>query len=262
MKRSETESEAEEPPRKRAKGEAEEECDVILLDIEGTTTPISFVHERLFPFASAQAEAHLEAVWHTDQGQSDALALAAEMGLPEAGDGGPRPLPRTLVPVVAAEVRRQIAADQKTRPLKDLQGRIWARGYESGELKGELFEDVHPCLESWARRGRRVCIYSSGSVPAQRLLFGHTPAGDLLHLLGGHYDTRVGHKRERASYEAIAADLGVAAARVLFVTDVLAEAQAAREAGMAAALSVRPGNAPVPEGHGFPEVRSLVDLRL
>jgi enolase-phosphatase E1 len=119
---------------------------------------------------------------------------------------------------------------------------IWRSGFESGELVAHVFDDVPPALAAWADSGLDVRIYSSGSIEAQQLFFGHTAAGDLRPLLRGHYDTTTGPKREPASYTAIAADMGLTPRQVLFVSDVGAELDAARAAGMATALAIRPGN--------------------
>jgi enolase-phosphatase E1 len=132
--------------------------------------------------------------------------------------------------------------DVKDTALKALQGMIWRSGFESGTLVAHVFDDVPPALAQWADAGLDVRIYSSGSIEAQRLFFGHTAAGDLTPHLRGHYDTTTGTKREAGSYTAIAADMGLEPRQILFVSDVGAELDAARQAGMATALAMRPGN--------------------
>jgi enolase-phosphatase E1 len=132
--------------------------------------------------------------------------------------------------------------DIKETSLKALQGMIWRGGYESGEIVAHVFDDVPPALAQWADGGVDVRIYSSGSIEAQKFFFAHTAAGDLTPSLRGHYDTTTGPKREAASYAAIAADMGLEPRQILFVSDVGAELDAARAAGMATALAVRPGN--------------------
>jgi enolase-phosphatase E1 len=152
--------------------------------------------------------------------------------------------------------------DRKSTALKSLQGRIWEAGYRAGELKGkgEVYPDVRPALERWRDAGKRVAIFSSGSVQAQRNLFANTTAGDLSHLLSGYFDTTTGPKREAASYRKIAAALGVDATDVLFVSDVVAELDAARMAGMPTALCVRGRAAPDQSPTPHPRVHSFAEL--
>jgi enolase-phosphatase E1 len=147
--------------------------------------------------------------------------------------------------------------DRKSTALKSLQGRIWESGYRSGALRSHLYADVRPALERWRSEGKRVAIFSSGSVLAQRLLFAHTPEGDLTPMIDAFFDTTTGPKREAESYRRIAAALGMPPVGVLFVSDVAAELDAARAAGLKTALCVREGEAPPP---GHPVVRELGEL--
>jgi enolase-phosphatase E1 len=209
---------------------------VLLMDIEGTTTSIAFVHDALFPFAREALPGFLGARW-----QEPEVAAAVTLMAPAA-----------TTPEAAAQVALALMdADVKDTGLKALQGRIWAEGYASGALRGHVFPDVAPALRQLAAAGVRLAIYSSGSVEAQRLLFGHSEAGDLTPLLCAHFDTTTGPKREAASYAAIAASLRCAPEVLLFVSDHPAELSAAAEAGLQVAALVRPGNAPLPEGHPF-----------
>jgi enolase-phosphatase E1 len=128
-----------------------------------------------------------------------------------------------------------------------LQGRIWAAGYADGTLRADVFDDVPPALRRWAAAGKSTSIYSSGSVGAQKLLFGHTHYGDLMPLLSGYFDTTTGPKKEAQSYRLIAAAMGVEPGRILFATDVVAEADAAVAAGLQAVILDRPGNRPQPD---------------
>lgn len=209
----------------------------ILLDVEGTTSSISFVYDVLFEHAKRHVATFLAA----HAADPAVLGLAAAI---TAAAGAP--LDATAI--AADPTRAALAAidlmnrDVKETALKSLQGMIWRQGFESGEIVAHVFDDVPPALARWADSGLDVRIYSSGSIEAQRLFFGHTAAGDLTPLLRGHYDTTSGPKREPASYERIAADMGLAPRRILFVSDVGAELDAARAAGMATALAVRPGN--------------------
>ena len=209
----------------------------ILLDVEGTTSSISFVYDVLFEHAKRQVAPFL-AAHARDQAVLDlAAAITAAAGSP-----------LDAAAIAAEPARAALAAielmnrDVKETALKALQGMIWRQGFESGEIVAHVFDDVPPALARWADSGLDVRIYSSGSIEAQQLFFGHTAAGDLTPLLRGHYDTTTGPKRDAASYERIAADMGLAPRQVLFVSDVGAELDAARTAGMATALAIRPGN--------------------
>jgi enolase-phosphatase E1 len=169
--------------------------------------------------------------------RSAAAALAAEAGA--AGAGLDDPAGESRIVLAALDL---INRDVKSTPLKQLQGMIWRGGFESGELVAHVFDDVPPALSQWADSGLDVRIYSSGSIEAQKLFFAHTAGGDLTPFLRGHYDTTTGPKREAASYHAIAADMQLEPREILFVSDVGAELDAARQAGMATALANRPGN--------------------
>jgi len=204
----------------------------ILLDVEGTTSSISFVYDVLFEFAKRHVGEFLARHGDDPLVRSLAAGIAAEAGADATGS------PERLA-LAAIELMNR---DVKSTPLKALQGLIWRGGFESGELVAHVFADVPPALEQWAASGLDVRIYSSGSIEAQRLYFGHTGAGNLLPHLRGHYDTTTGPKREASSYAKIAADMGLEPRQILFVSDVGAELDAARAAGMATALAVRPGN--------------------
>ena len=150
--------------------------------------------------------------------------------------------------------------DRKSTPLKTLQGLIWRAGYDSGEILGEVFPDVPGALFRWSSSGRRVAIFSSGSVLGQQLLFRHSTAGDLTPLLSSYFDTTLGAKGDPASYTSIASSLQLPPGQVLFVSDVRRELDAATTAGMQVRLSVRPGNAVIPAGHGYTTIESLDQL--
>jgi enolase-phosphatase E1 len=211
----------------------------ILLDVEGTTSSISFVYDVLFE----HAKQHVASFLQTHREDPSVLELAC--GITAAAGT------RLAVTEIAADPPRAALAaielmnrDVKDTSLKTLQGMIWRQGFESGQIVSHVYDDVPPALCRWRDSGIDVRIYSSGSVEAQRLFFGHTSAGDLTSCLQGHYDTTTGHKREASSYERIAADIGVPPRQVLFVSDVGEELDAARAAGMSTALAVRPGNRP------------------
>jgi len=234
---------------------------VVLLDIEGTTTPIDFVYNVLFPYARRRMRDFVRA-HSTDADVRAEVDQLIEENARDLAQGLAPP------PVEAHEPRRTQSVtayalwlmdqDRKSTPLKSLQGRIWESGYESGELRSSLFADVPGALARWRDAGRDICIYSSGSVLAQKLLFSHTEAGDLRRVIRDYFDTRVGAKREVASYRHIAASLGCAPASIVFVSDVVAELDAARDAGLQTRLAVRPGNPPQPPSshraiHSFDE---------
>lgn len=216
----------------------------LLLDIEGTTTSISFVFDVLFPYAAAQAPGFIAA-----HGEEPAVRQACELILTDARPED-RALPRAEQ--VLAVVRRQMAADVKATGLKQLQGLIWKHGYEQGAIKGHLFPDVPTCFAAWRAHGRDIAIYSSGSVLAQQLIFRHSVAGDLTPAIAGYYDTTSGPKREPGSYATIAAAWKREPAGITFCTDQVAEAEAAAAAGMNAVILMRPGNAPLPANLPFP----------
>lgn len=218
----------------------------VLLDIEGTTTPISFVHRILFPYAAAAVEEFLRLHRAPDEPEVKSACAAV------LADATPEERALGDTAAVLAVVRRQMAADVKATGLKMLQGLIWQRGYESGALRGELFDDVPGCLRRFHEAGRKVAIYSSGSRLAQQLLFRHSVAGDLTPLFSGYFDTTSGSKREAASYAKIAAEWGQPPERVTFCSDVPAECLAAATAGMQAVIIMRPGNPPLPAGLDFP----------
>lgn len=239
----------------------------VLLDIEGTTTPLSYGRKTLIPYVRVRLERWLADHWTEPAVSAVVAALRAqadadlESGLvdtPAVAVSGTSS--SAVQSTVVANVLWQMDGGRKSTALKRLQGLIWAGGYASGELRGELFPDVHVALRGWKARGVRVAVYSSGSVEAQRLLFRHSVAGDLTPLLAGHYDTNVGCKSEPGSYTAIVAAAGFTAADTLFITDVHAEADAAVAAGLSAAISVRKGNEPLPRTTKHKLVTSLRHL--
>jgi len=219
----------------------------VLLDIEGTTTPIAFVHTVLFPYARARLGAFL-ASGPPQEIAEVARRLADEHAAGAGGTDAPPPLaPAGAAAWHASAVRYALwlmDRDRKSPGLKLLQGLIWERGYQAGELRGQVFDDVPAALRRWHAAGLTIAIYSSGSELAQRRLFESTPHGNLAALMSGFFDTAVGPKTSAASYLAIARRLDLEPAAVWFVSDVTRELDAARMAGLRVALSVRPGNPP------------------
>ncbi len=219
----------------------------ILTDIEGTTSSIDFVHQTLFPYARAHLRRFLVA-------HGNETAVRRELAEVAHLEG------RELTPEAAAQVlEKWIAEDRKATPLKALQGMIWRQGYESGELKGHVYDDTPEFLRAWHDRGLRLYVYSSGSVDAQKLIFGHTAFGDLTPLFSGYFDTRVGGKREAQSYRTILRDTGLSGPDMLFLSDVVEELDAARAAGMKTCQLLRDDKTrPAtthPQAHNFSEVR-------
>lgn len=232
----------------------------VLLDIEGTTSSIAFVHDVLFPYSRAHLDAYLDQHWNAPETLTALNWLARDAGAPSWAAWTSGDSPADARRRVREEVRRLMDADAKSTGLKELQGLIWRTGFESGQLQSHFFPDVPAALESWAARGLDVRIYSSGSVAAQRLFFAHTERGDLSHLLRGHYDTTTGPKREASSYCRIAADMQIRPGSILFLSDVVPELDAALEAGLQTRLVVRPGNAPAPAGHQHQAIRDFGEL--
>ncbi len=220
----------------------------ILLDIEGTTTPIAFVHEVLFSYARLHARNYLTEHFGSAELVADLQKLREEYALDLKQNLQPPPLvdePHDeKIDSIVAYVNWLIDHDRKTTGLKSLQGKIWKQGYLEGTLKAELFADVAPAMERWRRAGLSISIFSSGSALAQRLLFAHTEAGDLTSFIGNYFDTTVGSKTDVESYRRIADALQLPATEVLFISDVPSEIDAASRAGMQTLLCMRPGNQP------------------
>ena len=221
----------------------------MLLDIEGTTSSISFVYDVMFPFVRRELDGYLARHWDSPELQAVRKQLARDAAVSGFPD----------LAAVRGEVLRLMDGDIKSTGLKQLQGMIWEAGFASGELKAHVYDDVPPALRAWNDASSDVRIYSSGSVQAQKLFFGHTIAGNLLPLLRGHYDTTTGPKREPASYVAIAEQFGLPPGDILFLSDVVAELDAARAAGLQTALVIRPGNPPS-AGDSHRQISSFAQL--
>jgi enolase-phosphatase E1 len=236
---------------------------VILLDIEGTTTPVNFVYKTLFPYASHKVESFLR----EHSGDPEVQLLRADLRTQHERDesDGVQP-PSWNEETDEARLRSSviylrwlIVKDDKRTPLKMLQGKIWQQGYTRGELHGEVYADVPRAFARWRQQGREICIYSSGSVLAQQLLFRSTAFGDLTESISGFFDTRIGAKTESNSYRKIAESLGRSASEVLFVSDAMKEVEAALVASMQAMLCLRdPAAAQAASGsrivHTFEEI--------
>jgi enolase-phosphatase E1 len=236
---------------------------VILLDIEGTTTPVDFVYKTLFPYASRKLESFLR----ENSANPEIGGLIEELRRQHELDerNGVKP-PSWRDDPDNGRVRSSVvygqwlmAKDSKCTALKAVQGKIWQQGYASGELKGEVYPDVPPAFERWKRQGKIICIYSSGSTLAQQLLFGSIPTGDLTRYISIFFDTQVGAKTETESYRKIAASFSYEPGQFLFISDAVKEIEAARFAGMRTLLCERHPHTIVPSGaqkviHDFNEV--------
>jgi enolase-phosphatase E1 len=232
----------------------------IVLDIEGTVAPIAFVHDVLFPYARRALEEFLLHHSSSVPVQECMEQVARDAGASCFSEWCPHPKnSHDAVAWVVPILHEWMDANAKKTGLKSLQGLIWAHGYHDGTLTAPLFPDVQPALTEWIRQGIAISIYSSGSIGAQKLFFSHTTQGDLTPLLTGYFDTTSGHKQEVQSYRRIHLSFPNAGGGTpLFFSDVPAELDAAREAGWATALVIRPGNAPVshpthPVIHSFAE---------
>lgn len=225
----------------------------ILLDIEGTTTPIAFVHDVLFSYAREHVSEFLNANAEMEEVRADISLLRVEHADDVSKGLNPPPL-------VADYVEWLIALDRKSTGLKSLQGKIWRRGYEKGSLQSQVFADVAPAFERWHARGLSINIFSSGSVLAQKLLFAHTEAGDLTRFIDEYFDTAVGKKAEAESYRRISKQMKLPPQNILFISDVIAELNAAHDAGMKAWLSIRPGNTPQDNLNSYPIILNFDQL--
>ncbi len=225
----------------------------ILLDIEGTTTPIAFVHDVLFSYARDHVREFLANNFEVDEVRAD-VALLREEHARDVSEGHNPP------DSLDAYVERLIAQDRKSTGLKSLQGKIWRQGYRDGSLKSHVFADVAAAFERWHAAGLSINIFSSGSVLAQQLLFAHTEAGDLTRFIDNYFDTNVGKKGEAESYRRIASALEVTSKEILFISDVVTELDAASEAGMKTLLSLRPGNPPQPAAERYRSIRAFDEV--
>ena len=236
----------------------------VLLDIEGTTTPIRFVYEVLFPYARRHVRRYVEQHAASTEHRPLYDRLRDEHAADRAaGEAVPPwidqpPVARTAS--ILSYLDWLMDRDRKSTVLKSLQGLIWEEGYRGGDLVSDVFADVPAALARWRAQQIDAGIFSSGSVLAQQLLFRHSSAGDLTSLLRCYFDTTTGSKTDPESYRRIAAAMGTPPASVLFVSDIAAELNAARTAGMDTRLAVRPGNPPPPPGHGHMEIRTFDEL--
>jgi enolase-phosphatase E1 len=220
----------------------------IVTDIEGTTSSLSFVKDVLFPYARAKLPGYVEQ--HQDEPEIQQLLAdtSKEAGAELDTEGA------------ITQLIQWVDQDKKITPLKALQGLIWEAGYRQGDFKGHLYQDAIDNLKVWNAKGIALYVYSSGSVLAQKLLFGHTDSGDLTPLFSGYFDTTVGGKKEAESYRKIAAVIGYPAQDILFLSDIKDELDAAKVAGLQTIWLTR---GQIPTGHsGHREASSFNDIDL
>lgn len=222
----------------------------VVTDIEGTTSAISFVHDVLFPYARAALPDFVARRSH-----EPAVRAILDDAKREAGDSA-----MSDAAVIDA-LAHWIDEDRKITPLKSLQGLIWGEGYRSNALKGHVYEDAATGLKRWAEQGIALYVYSSGSVAAQKLIFGHSPFGDLTPLFSGYFDTVTGAKKEPDSYRRIAETIGAPPLSILFLSDSGDEIAAANNSGLRTVQFVRDGQAQ-PVAPDQPSARSFADITL
>jgi len=209
----------------------------IVTDIEGTTSSLSFVKDVLFPYARA----HLADFVRQHQQDEAVRTLLADVSTVV---GAPLDIEQSIAQLVA-----WIDADQKITPLKSLQGLIWDAGYQQGDFKGHVYADAVQGLQQWHQQGLALYVYSSGSVQAQKLLFGYSEAGDLTSLFSGYFDTHIGGKREAVSYQRIADAIAVPPENIVFLSDIVEELNAARQAGFDTRWLIRETAIPAQAAH-------------
>ncbi|HCU2311613.1 TPA: acireductone synthase [Klebsiella aerogenes] len=218
----------------------------IVTDIEGTTSDIRFVHNVLFPYARERLAAFVSAQQYVEPVSTILDNLRTEIAAPEAS-----------IAALIETLFRFMDEDRKSTALKALQGIIWREGYLNGDFTGHLYPDVLPALEKWKAMGIDLYVYSSGSVAAQKLLFGYSDEGDITHLFSGYFDTLVGAKREVQSYRTIAEQLGHSPASILFLSDIHQELDAAEAAGLRTLQLVRGDRDPASH---HPQVQRFDDI--
>ncbi len=207
-------------------------CDAVLLDIEGTVSPVSFVYDEMFPYVRSHLGDFLKSNWQSNDVRDAVNLVAQDVGQASSTQWFEGAAENQQQQMVCTAVSDMMDRDAKVTGLKQLQGLVWRSGFESGQLVSHLFADVVPQIKLWREEGIELHIYSSGSVGAQKLFFGHTTAGNLLALFSGFFDTTVGNKRQGESYLRIAESMGHAANRVVFISDLVDELDAAKSIGM------------------------------
>ncbi len=221
---------------------------VILLDIEGTIAPISFVKEVMFPYSKNKLETFLK----ENKDKEEIKKIIEEIKKIEGRD-------LTLEEIIET-LKRWIDEDKKITPLKDLQGYIWKEGFEKGELKAPIYDDAIEKIKEWKNKGYKIYIYSSGSVQAQKLFFSNTNYGNILNMFNGHFDTKIGNKKDKSSYIKIAKEIGVKPEEIIFLSDDEKEIESSIKAGMRGIKVSREGDKPFIENYPYEQIRSFKEL--
>lgn len=223
-----------------------------LCDIEGTTTSVTFAHEVLFPISYDKMEQFILAHWNDLLMKKELESLKNDLAADQEKNES------SIEPEeVVRMLREWILQDRKEGRLKSIQGKIWKDSFESGEIRGHMYADVVPAFHRWKELGHRICIFSSGSIEAQKLIFRYSEVGDLTPLIHSYFDTAVGPKKEPSAYLAIAGALDQAPAEITFLSDSVPELDAAMEAGMQTIQVVREGTEP---GSRHPTVAALSEI--
>jgi len=236
----------------------------LLLDIEGTTCPVSFVSDVLFPFAKQELSHYIKQHWDKSP-DNEQIEAAKKEWLDDRSTESVQ-IKQQVIKGESEEIdgliqylKHLISIDKKSTALKDLQGKIWEHGYKNGELKSQLFPETAECLREWREQGLTLSVYSSGSIQAQKLLYRHSPAGDLEKFFSHWFDTHTGPKKSTESYTTIAEQLHSSPNKIWFVSDNGAECDSARSAGMHTLFSLRDGN-PDRDPRDHTVVQSLRDV--
>ncbi|XP_038206609.1 claspin-like [Zerene cesonia] len=258
------------PQKRKAEGPIHTPKLIKKMKTETTKKTIYLFQDKLFPYAEENVKQFLNSQWDNDDVKEAVIALrklaledqekSVEGVVAIPGEDASK---EDQIEGLVNNVKWQMSSDRKVGALKQLQGLIWKQGYDKGDIKGHVYDDVMPALDQWhSVDGQKVYIYSSGSVQAQKLLFGQSLSGDLLKFIDGHFDTAVGAKQEASSYKAIIEKIGCNADDILFLTDIVKEAEAAREAGLHVALVSREGNASLPKEAvtSYPVIQSFAQL--
>ena len=236
----------------------------ILLDVEGTTCPVSFVTETLFPYAKSELKSFLDRQRNNplidqliDNANDEWIQDNSEDSTRLRHQSEKEQQVKHLK--IEPYLQLLMKTDKKSTTLKDIQGKIWKEGYTTGRISSELFEDAHANLKRWHKQGYRLSVYSSGSVEAQHLLYKYTNKGDIKYLFSYWFDTHIGDKKEPSSYTEIASVMGCKTQNILFISDNSDECDAARRAGLGTLYSMRDGN-PQQEPRNHPVISHLEEV--
>jgi enolase-phosphatase E1 len=210
------------------------DCDYVLTDIEGTTTSISFVQDVLFPYFLL----HINEIYLLSDMNEVKYIFGKVIRIVKKEENKNI----TTSEEVIEQLKIWCKEDRKIKQLKTLQGILWEKGYQSGELFGHIYDDVPPILNQWHSLGKKMGIFSSGSSKAQKLLYKYSDKGDLSNFFSHYFDTNIGAKRDTETYSSIAQEIKLPAKRILFLSDVIEELDAAENAGFQALQIKREGN--------------------